>query len=31
MELVSKIMPGCVIGDVEIDQDIDNYWNSLDD
>jgi len=31
MDLVSKIMPGCVIGDIEIDQDIDNYWNSLDD
>lgn len=30
MKLVEKCMPGCIIGDIEIDQDIDNYWKALD-
>ena len=30
MKLVERFMPGCVIGDIEIDEDIKNYWNSLD-
>jgi len=30
MKLVERFMPGCVIGDIEIDEDIDNYWKSLD-
>ena len=31
MSCLTKCFPNLEIGDVELDEDIDNYWASLDD